>query len=72
MSQQADSTLTNVSPDQIKDTFRRFGHYGPVYHIMGVSRESKEGEILMKIHIFETNEELEYPFSAILNDPKEY
>jgi hypothetical protein len=57
--------------NRMTNSFRRFGRFGPVYQIMGVSRSTQEGEIMMKIHVLETKEELEYPFSRILEDPQE-
>ncbi|BBB15844.1 uncharacterized protein RVIR1_13990 [Candidatus Rickettsiella viridis] len=71
MLRQLNISTYKISPEQVKNTFRRFGPYGPVYQVIGISRESNEGEILMNIHIFETKENLEYPFSHILNDPLE-
>jgi hypothetical protein len=38
---------------------------------MSVSRNLKSGDVLMKIHIFESNEDVEYLLSNILNDPLE-
>lgn len=55
----------------ISNSFRRFGRFGPVYQVMGFSRENEQGDLMMKIHIFETNEDLEYPFLSILKDPEE-
>lgn len=62
--------MRNILPEHVKNTFRRFGHYGPVYQVIDVSKLHGK-EILMKIHVLETNEALEYPFSSILNDPQE-
>jgi hypothetical protein len=59
------------TPQEIHNSFRRFGHFGPVYQVIGFSRETEKGAIMMKIHVFETNEDLEYPFLSILEDPQE-
>lgn len=63
--------MLKVLPEQVKNTFRRFGPYGPVYQIIDVSRKLCSDEILMKIHVLETNEGLDYPLSRILKDPQE-
>ncbi|MES2141806.1 MAG: DUF5397 family protein [Pseudomonadota bacterium] len=62
--------MHKLHPEHVKNTFRRFGPYGPVYQIIDVSK-LHGNEILMKIHVLETNEALDYPFSSILKDPQE-
>ena len=63
--------MYNILPEQVKNTFRRFGSYGPVYQIIDISSKLQVNEVLMKVRVLETNETLEYPFSSILNDPQE-
>ncbi len=62
---------SNMIPSHLVNSCRRFGRFGPVYQIMSVSRNLKSGDVLMKIHIFESNEDVEYLLSNILNDPLE-
>ncbi len=60
-----------MTPEHLINTYRRFGRFGPAYQIVGISHKLENGDILMKIHIFESNENIEYPLSNILNDPLE-
>ena len=62
---------TAVLPQHLLNTCRRFGPFGPVYQIMRISRQLEDGEVLMNVHIFENNEDVEYPLSHILKDPLE-
>lgn len=67
---QKSHNFEQVMANQITNDFRRFGRFGPVYQVMGMSRETEKGDLLMKIYVFETKEEIEYPFSNILQDPR--
>jgi hypothetical protein len=58
-------------PGDINNSFRRFGCFGPVYQVMGFSDKTEKGDLMVKIHVFETNEYLDYPFSSVLQDPEE-
>ena len=60
-----------IKPEQLIDTYRRFGRLGPAYHVIAISRKLEGGDALMKIHILESNEDTEYPFSKIIMDPEE-
>lgn len=35
-----------ILPEHVKNTFRRFGPYGPVYQIIGVSRKLRSDVLL--------------------------
>lgn len=50
-------------------SIRRFGLAGPPYEIIGTALPSGAGEPQMRIHLLETDEDADYPVSAILNDP---
>lgn len=50
-------------------TIRRFGLVGPAYEILSPAEPSPAGEPQMRIHVFESDERLDYPVSAILTDP---
>ena len=52
-------------------TIRRFGIAGPPYEIVGMAAASSSGEPQMRIHLIESNEDVDYPVSAILADPVE-
>jgi len=60
--------ISGIIPEQLVNTCRRFGRFGPVYQIMSISHKLENGDILMKIHVFESNEDIEYPLSNILDD----
>jgi hypothetical protein len=49
---------------------RQFGPLGPVYEIIDVARSAQQ-EPRMRIRVIESGEELDYPLSNILEDPKE-
>jgi hypothetical protein len=48
---------------------RRFGLVGPPYEIVGIAAPSASGEPQMRIHLLESDEDADYPVSAILDDP---
>lgn len=52
-------------------TVRRLGNVGPPYEITGVATPLPNGEPQMRIHLIESGEDVDYPVSAILNDPAE-
>ena len=52
-------------------SIRRFGLVGPPYEVVGPAAASKSGEAQMRIHLLESNEDVDYPVSDILCDPVE-
>jgi len=52
-------------------TWRRFGLVGPVYEVIGVGDKLSNGDLLMRIRVLESGEELDYRLSDIIDDPKE-
>jgi hypothetical protein len=60
-----------IEPKRLVGTFRRFGPVGPVYEITAIGTEKPDGDIAMRIRVVESGEELDYPYSAIIDDPKE-
>jgi len=52
-------------------TWLRFGPLGPVYQIVGHGHELKNGDWAMRIRVLESGEEVDYPLSRILKDPRE-
>lgn len=58
-------------PPRLVGTFRRFGAAGPVYEIAAAGKELPDGDVAMRIRVVESGEELDYPYSAIIEDPKE-
>jgi hypothetical protein len=60
-----------ATPEQLLNTYRRFGRFGPAYQVIGIIRQLEGGDCLMKVHVVESEEDVEYPLSNILNDPAE-
>jgi len=58
-------------PASLVGTWRRFGLFGPVYEIISVGDKLENGDNLMRVHVVESGEELDYRFADILDDPKE-
>ena len=58
-------------PRALIGTWRRFGEVGPVYEIVGVGEALPSGDRLMRVRVLETNEELDYPLTELLEDPCE-
>ncbi|MNL42614.1 hypothetical protein D3C87_1650790 [compost metagenome] len=63
--------IFKIKPESQVGTYRRFGRTGPVYEVKAFLREEASGDALMRIVIPSTGEELDYPLSQILEDPKE-
>lgn len=59
-----------IKPESQVGTYRRFGVSGPVYEVIAFLRE-ESGDALMRIQLPSTGEELDYPLSKILEDPRE-
>jgi hypothetical protein len=57
-----------IAPSRFIGTFRRFGLVGPVYQVLaelpGVTK-------FMRVRVVETGEELDYPLTQIIDDPRE-
>lgn len=49
---------------------RRRGPSGPLYRVLGVSRQTKSGDWLLFIQVPETDEPTEYPYAKVLSDPQ--
>ena len=52
-------------------SIRRFGLVGPPYEVLGPAKSSESGKALIRIHLLESNEDVDYPLSDILADPEE-
>ena len=50
---------------------RRFGLAGPPYEVIGPAASSGTGRASMRIHLLESNEDVDYPIEDIVNDPVE-
>ena len=51
-------------------SIRRFGLEGPPYEVVGSATLSPSGEAQMRIHLFESGEDADYPVNDILRDPE--
>ena len=49
----------------------RLGLVGPAYEVLGTATLGPDGEPQMRIHLFESDEEVQYAIADILNDPME-
>ncbi len=58
-------------PASLLGTWCRFGLFDPVYEIIGVGNKLPNGDLLMRVRVVESGEELDYRFADILDDPKE-
>lgn len=59
------------APAALIGTWRRFGVSGPVYEIVRAGEKLPNGDLLMRIRVVESGEELDYSLADILDDPKE-
>ena len=59
------------SQQSLIGTWRRFGQTGPVYEVVGISETLQTGEPAMRVRVLETNEEVDYRLSDLLDDPTE-
>jgi hypothetical protein len=64
-------TARLVQPANLVGTWRRFGAIGPVYEIIASGEELPDGDRLMRVRVAETGEEVDYPLTGILDDPRE-
>ena len=60
-----------MQPQSLVGTWRRFGSDGPVYEIIGVGRDTPDGNRVMRIRVVESGEEADYKMTDILDDPRE-
>ena len=61
----------HLEPQRVVGTYRRFGIVGPVYEILGTEREIENGDVMMRVLVLETGEEVECKLSDIIDDPVE-
>lgn len=50
---------------------RRLGLAGPPYEVIGPADPLPSGEAQMRIHLIESDEDVDYPVADILNDPRD-
>ena len=59
-----------VDMSTLVGSIRRFGLEGPPYEIVGMAAPSATGEMQMRIHLIESDEDADYPVDDILRDPE--
>lgn len=59
-----------VDMSALVGSIRRFGLVGPPYEVVGPATPSASGEAQMRIHLLESNEEVDYPVNEIVRDPE--
>ena len=55
--------------DVLVGTVRRIGRNGPPYEVVGRAALAEDGRMQMRIHMIESDEDLDYPIDDILRDP---
>lgn len=60
-----------IEPQSLIGTWRRFGSAGPLYEVVGLVGSADASDPLMRVRRLETDEEIDYPMSVILSDPRE-
>lgn len=50
-------------------TVRRVGRNGPPYEVLGTVASTIDGKKQMRIHMIESDEDLDYPVEDIMRDP---
>ena len=55
--------------DILVGTVRRIGRNGPPYEVIGNAAPTDDGRKQMRIHVIESDEDLDYPIEYILRDP---
>ena len=63
--------MSQIEPQDLIGTWRRFGLSGPVYEIIAEGKKLPAGDETLRIRVVETGEELDYRLADILDDPKE-
>ena len=61
----------HIEPQRVVGTYRRFGIVGPVYEILSKERDIENGDVMMRVVVLETGEEVECKLSDIIDDPVE-
>lgn len=58
-----------VDMSALVGTVRRLGLAGPPYEVIAMIEGIAQGEPHMRIHLIETDEDVDHPVSAVLSDP---
>jgi hypothetical protein len=55
--------------DAVVGSIRSFGRIGPLYEVLRVCEPSTGSNVMLRVRVVESGEELEYSLSAALDDP---
>lgn len=55
--------------DAVVGSFRTFGRLGPVYEVLSAIEPVAGNNVLLRIRVLESGEELDYPLATALDDP---
>lgn len=55
--------------DDVLGSFRTFGPVGPVYEVLRALEPVTGSNVMLRIRVVESGEELDYPLSDALDDP---
>lgn len=57
-----------LNPNTLIVTFKHFGSFGTAYEVIDVGYGKSAEEDTLRIHVFDTGEELDYPVRLYLED----
>jgi Family of unknown function (DUF5397) len=58
-----------VPLDAVVGSFRTFGRVGPLYEVLAVGTPATGTNVLLRIRVLESGEELDYPLGSALDGP---
>jgi len=58
-----------VPLDAVVGSFRTFGRLGPVYEVLRAVEPATGSDVLLRVRVVESGEELDYPLGDALDDP---
>lgn len=58
------------SPGDLVGSYRRFGDFGPAYEVKRAGTELPDGDAVLHLHVLETGEEVDVPYSLVLRHPE--
>ena len=59
-----------VDMSALVGSIRRLGLVGPAYQIVGPATPAASGEAQLRIHLLESDEDVDYPLDDVLRDPE--
>ena len=62
--------LITIPLHEVVGSFRTFGALGPLYEVTSIGSPSAGPAVMLRIRVIESGEELDYPLSDALADPR--